>query len=604
MKRTAALLLALGLCFGLVFYLGHSASRYRGAAPVEPGPAARPGPLAFHAVVIGASDYSAAGGRGWEDLQTARADAEAIADVLQRRYGFTVEVLTGQRASKAGILTALDRLADLTDRDAALIYYAGHGHYDATLDEGFWIPADARRTVDGRDAREDWIWNSMITKMVNASRARHILVVADSCYAGSLFRGDGMPAEREWTWYARAFHRPSRYLVASGDLEPVLDSGIEHSMFAGAVLEFLENPVSPVFSASDMALAVRQKVGELTGQMVRMGPLAVSSHAGGEFVFTSDPSRLELADVAADPSAQQRSPETAEPPGDLETARDALWMQQAGLAQSARRLTAEASPEAKPVTAAVAAYLDPERRRGRQDALRELIEQVREQPPRADAADRVRPRVLACLGPDPTPAGGEEQVMARLIRICLTAALQGQTRIVAVERENLEAALQELQLGVSSLSDAQAQLQVGRFLPASILLLGDMARQDGRWVAWLRLVDTETSRILKSWNTDLDPANLQENCREIAADIARAVAEMRPLEAAVTRAAQGGYRVAIGSFHGLDPQAALDVLADGKPAGSAAVTRLGIMESDIAIEFAGGGKPGQNTALRVRERQP
>ena len=606
-KRTAAFLLALGLCFGLVFYLGHSASRYRGAAPGEPGPAKRTGPLNYHAVVIGASDYAAAGGQGWEDLKTAGADAEAIADVLQRRYGFRVERLTGTRATKGGILAALDKLAGLTDRDAVLIYYAGHGYYDAALDEGFWIPSDARRTVDGRDAREDWIWNSMITKLVNASRARHILVVADSCYAGSLFRGDEARPEREWTWYARAFHSPSRYLVASGDLEPVLDSGIEHSVFAGAMLQFLENPGSPVFSASDMALAVRQKVGELTGQMVRMGPLAVSSHAGGEFVFTSDPSRLELAETPVDPSAPRRSPEAATAPDDVETARDVLWMQQEGLTHSARRLAAEATPDTAPVTAAVAAHLDPERRRDRQEALRELIEQVRGQPPRGDAPDRIRPRVLACLGPVPTSAGGEEQVMARLVRICLTAALQEQARVVTVERENLEAALQELQLGVSSLSDAEAQLQVGRFLPASILLLGDVAKQNGRWVAWLRLVDTETSRILKSWNAELDPADLRTACRELAEGIARSVAELRPLEAAVIRSPEGAYRVALGSFHGLDPQASLDVLAEPRsdgPVGSASVTRLGVMDSDLAIVFAGGRGPRDGVSLRARERQP
>lgn len=528
--RTAAFLLAIGLCLGLVIYLGRSASTYRGAAG-ETGRAATDGERAagapnYHAVVIGISDYAARAGAGWENLKTARADAEAVADVLRQQYGFSVELLTGPRASKGGILTALDKLATLTDRDAVLIYYAGHGSYDPALDEGFWIPSDARKTADGRDAREDWIWNSMITKMVNASRARHVLVIADSCYAGSLFRGGEAPADRATAWYARAIHQPSRYLVASGDLEPVLDSGFEHSVFAEALLQYLRNPSSPMFPASDMALAVREKVGALTGQTVRMGPLAVSAHGGGEFIFSTDPARLAFGE--APPAETERG---AEPTSDVQAARDALWMNREGATNSAALLLAEAAPEPGSLTAAVSDHLHRDKRQERQTALRQLIEQARATPPAAASAERVLPRVIACLGPEPLGDDAAGANMAALVRIGLTAALQRQARVIAVERENLETALQELELGFSSLADPQARLQVGRFLPASTLLLGNVVRQGDGWTALLRLVDTETSRILESWSVDLDEAALPAACKDLAQQVAATLVALRPDDA-------------------------------------------------------------------------
>lgn len=523
--RSAAFLLAIGLCLGLVIYLGRSASTYRGpaggAGRAAPDGARAAGAPNYHAVVIGIGDYAARAGGGWENLKTARADAEAMAEVLRLQYGFSVDLLTGPRASKSGILTALDKLATLDDRDAVLIYYAGHGSYDEALDEGFWIPCDARKTADGRDAREDWIWNSMITKMINASRARHVLVIADSCYAGSLFRGGEPAAERAAAWYARALDQPSRYLVASGDLEPVLDSGFEHSVFAEALLQFLRNPNSPVFSASDMALAVREKVGALTGQRVRIGPLAVSSHGGGEFVFSTDPALLAFGEAPA-------AARGAEPDSDVQAARDALWLDREGATNSAARLLAEAAPEPGSLTAAVSDHLHRGRRQERQAALRQLIEQVRAAPPAAAPADRVMPRVIACLGPEPLGEDAAGANMAALVRIGLTAALQRQDRIITVERENLEAALQELNLGFSSLADPQARLQVGRFLPASTLLLGHVARQGDGWTALLRLVDTETSRILESWSVALDEAALPAACTDLAQQVAAALVALRP----------------------------------------------------------------------------
>ena len=83
--------------------------------------------------------------------------------------------------------------------------------------------------------------------------------------------------------------KPSRYLITSGNYEPVLDSGARNSIFAKILLNLLRYPDSDYISATELGLTLRQKVGKMTGQMVRSGPANVPSHAGGEFVFITTP---------------------------------------------------------------------------------------------------------------------------------------------------------------------------------------------------------------------------------------------------------------------------------------------------------------------------
>jgi uncharacterized caspase-like protein len=72
---------------------------------------------------------------------------------------------------------------ELLATDNLLIYYAGHGWNDEPAQEGYWLPIDA----DLRDPTQ-WISNSTVTAMVRAMPAKHVLVVSDSCYAGTLTR--------------------------------------------------------------------------------------------------------------------------------------------------------------------------------------------------------------------------------------------------------------------------------------------------------------------------------------------------------------------------------------------------------------------------------
>jgi len=580
----------------------------------------------YRALVVGINDYARHGGSGWRGLVTARPDAEAVANLLETEYGFEVKRLLDRDATRGSIMAALDDLASLTSEDACVVYFAGHGFYDETLGEGYWIPADARRTDDGRLVKEDWLWNSTITKIIGASMARHILVIADSCYGGSLFRGDDAAGgQDDVAWYSRAISKPSRYLIASGDLEPVLDSGKRHSVFARQLLGFLQHTDKEVFSASDLGISLRESVSAITGQMVQMGPLAVAGHAGGEFVFVKSGAMPEFAAVSVDRTGQPTRSEGLEgTEGTVdrhELLRDALALGRRGATNAAQRLVALTfgSSVDDRLGQAVSAYLDRERHSEARRELGELIDRIEERKAKEKAGveaamDSARPRIMACLGPEVRQQGTEAESLALLYRICLRAELEGLGRVQIIEREALEQVLQEMNLGASDLADARARTAVGKLLPAGILLLGDILPTGKGETVYVRLVDTETSRILASFSgkraADEDVA---EVCAELASKIVAAAVKLNPLAARATHIEGNSLTAGIGRFHGAAEDMQFELVRRAalerkftpehkdQVVGTAQLAELGDTASDFTAEWtddSGAGAAGANIWVR------
>ena len=237
----------------------------------------------YHALVIGNNEYQHA---GLVNLNTAVADAEAIAGVLKEKYGFTVTLLTN--ATRAQILNELNRFRrELQEDDNLLIYYAGHGELDEGTNTGSWLPVNAERDND-----TEWIANSRVTNVLSALRSRNAMVIADSCYSGSIFRGGGstiLTAETQEQMLRRLNEKKTRVALTSGGNEPVVDAvgGSGHSVFAGSFLDVLERNES-VLMASDLSRTVRARVIAITANSgVEQTPefRDLVGHEGGDFLF-------------------------------------------------------------------------------------------------------------------------------------------------------------------------------------------------------------------------------------------------------------------------------------------------------------------------------
>ena len=231
----------------------------------------------YHALVIGNNDYA-----DLAKLKTAVNDAKGVAEVLERDYGFAVQLLLN--ATRSDVLRALSQLrGELGPNDNLLVYYAGPGVLDEYAEQGYWLPVDAER-----DNPANWISNSDITDAMRAIRAKHVMVVADSCYSGTLVRDAAVTInsglERD-AWLKRMTRKRSRTALVSGGLEPVIDSGGgEHSVFAKAFLGALREN-EDVLDGQAMFTAVKRPVALESDQTPQYSDIRRSGHDGGDFLF-------------------------------------------------------------------------------------------------------------------------------------------------------------------------------------------------------------------------------------------------------------------------------------------------------------------------------
>ncbi len=228
---------------------------------------------AYHALVIGNDTHE-----NLPDLTTAVNDAKAIAAVLTGEYGFKVKTLFN--ATHADIIDALDEYREtLTDRDNLLIYYAGHGWLDEDTGRGYWLPVDAKV-----NRRSRWVSNATISDTLKGLLAKHVMVVADSCYSGTLIRGAGVSL-RSGEYWARMARKRTRVALTSGGLEPVADKGGGgHSPFATALLDALKGNEA-VMDGTQLFSRVRRPVMLNANQTPEYSDVRNAGHDGGDFLF-------------------------------------------------------------------------------------------------------------------------------------------------------------------------------------------------------------------------------------------------------------------------------------------------------------------------------
>lgn len=238
----------------------------------------------FHAVLIGINDY-----REWPDLRCARNDVEALGKCLVEDYGYypeNVTLLLDDKASRRGILQAMDASAKLGEDASLLIYFAGHGWMDENKN-GYWIPADAPL-----NSKFDYVSNTQIVgEYFKKMRMRHLLVISDSCFSGAMVRAGVHTRPTTWDM-PKGFRKPSRWFMTSGDLAPVPDDvGNGHSPFANRLLQYLKYSDKPAFGVFDLYTYVRDN---LSSESMAL-PMNTEAHMpGGEFCFA----RITSADTA------------------------------------------------------------------------------------------------------------------------------------------------------------------------------------------------------------------------------------------------------------------------------------------------------------------
>jgi len=156
----------------------------------------------LHVLTIGINNYKHP---AIPDLSYAEADAVAVAKLLGENYGFQdTRTLLGEQATRQGITAAVAEFfksSRVSSSDAVVIYFSGHGQ---TIDlatggeMGFLIPQDAEINLEGETDIAGYYQSCIPMQDIKTWRnlipAKHILIVADSCYSGLLANERSLPA--------------------------------------------------------------------------------------------------------------------------------------------------------------------------------------------------------------------------------------------------------------------------------------------------------------------------------------------------------------------------------------------------------------------------
>ena len=253
--------------------------------PATSAPAATSAPVhveikgTYKALLIGIDKYAHT-----EDLKGAVKDVEAVRAVLAERYGFDpdyVKLLLNEQATKSHIIDALYEVGKQAGTDdSVFIYYAGHGQYDGDGAVGWWVPTDGYPKRAGT-----LIKNATILSYIEDMRARHVYLVVDSCFSGSLFGTRALPPIDD-RFYATLYEGRSRWGLSSGANEPVDDAGLDgHSPFAFYFLKTLRENEAPYLVPTEIHKHVGGAVMNYTHQTPLSQPLRKSRHKSGQFVF-------------------------------------------------------------------------------------------------------------------------------------------------------------------------------------------------------------------------------------------------------------------------------------------------------------------------------
>lgn len=240
-----------------------------------------------YAVLIAIDKY-----QNWMALRNPVEDAKEIKEILSRRYYFSDFMeLYDEAATKADIIKLFNKLISGTKpEDSILIFFAGHGYLDKSSNLGFWIPVDGGTDVD---EQANWLPNAQVRGFISNMKARHVALIADSCFSGDILNPTrGMAPTITNGYFKNAYARVSRQVLTSGASESVPDE----SQFTRQLKLALEGNTSPYLDPLMLYNQIRLGVTRTTPLF---GDLKDSGHQEGSSFL------LFLKNGAGQPAAQK-----------------------------------------------------------------------------------------------------------------------------------------------------------------------------------------------------------------------------------------------------------------------------------------------------------
>ena len=250
----------------------------------------------YHALVVGIGDY----GNGWKDLPNAVKDAENVARMLGD-LGWDVDLVKNLDGQKLNL--KLNELIVETAEDSdkgVLVWFSGHGHTQEKADGtplGYLVPADAPDPYrDPAGFITTAIDMDRILSVSNQIRAKHVLMIFDSCFSGTLFATTR--SARPSPYIRRKVAKPVRQFITAGQAEEVVpDYSVFHKTFLAGIEEReADLNKDSYITGTELGSYLAEKVTNYSGgsQNPVFGKIQNPSLDKGDFVFALTAPAIEL----------------------------------------------------------------------------------------------------------------------------------------------------------------------------------------------------------------------------------------------------------------------------------------------------------------------
>ena len=282
----------------------------------------------YQALVIGVGDYS-----HWPKLPGAVRDAQEVKAALEK-LGFKVELVKNPDSSQMQtLLRGLPYGLGAKKDRGLLIYFAGHGATETMADGsklGYLVPADcpsSQRDPAGFAAKA--ISMGEIEDLARRVKSRHVLMVFDSCFSGSLFA----LSRAEPEYITAKVAKPARQFITAGDEnEQVPDQSMFKQVFMDGIGGEADSDRDGYVTGRELGMYLQNKVVQYTrsAQHPQFGSINNPKLDKGDFVIQ----------LAGGPGPQEQEEE-------LRRERERLARERQRLEQERRQVQEEQKREAE-----------------------------------------------------------------------------------------------------------------------------------------------------------------------------------------------------------------------------------------------------------------
>ncbi|MDR3626574.1 MAG: caspase family protein [Ignavibacteriaceae bacterium] len=214
------------------------------------------------------------------DLEFPVKDAKSLEKTLLENYTFNKpDVIFLENPDRAKIIKTLDNLSKkITSSDNFLIFYAGHGVWEADQQEGFWLPSNA-----SSGDKSEWLSNGNVRDYIRGIKSKHTILIADACFGGAIFKTREVLINAP-TSIKKMYDIPSRTAMTSGTLTAVPDE----SVFVNYLIQRLKDNRDKFMPAENLYYNIKDAVinNSPTNQTPQYGVISqAGDEGGGSFIF-------------------------------------------------------------------------------------------------------------------------------------------------------------------------------------------------------------------------------------------------------------------------------------------------------------------------------